>query len=192
LSDVQLTDMATKVTTENWSQDQVYDTLVSALDWSKLQPGQLLAGRDQVRVIASQYLMPISDDTAAEYSAKIASSELDEAGIRSLFTAQAMQQYGWMGDAIAAGMTPRDFLLPARDRIAQVLELNPSDVDLMDPSVMKMVSLADPETKATRAATLTEVEYAARADGRFRNTKSAQDLTASMGVALDKAFGGRG
>lgn len=188
----ELTWYGTAILDRGFTEDAIVDSMLKDLAWGdRVKGGTLTAAIDDIKALSNAFLIDVSEATARDYSIKINSGEMTMEGLRTLLAEQARNEYGWMSSVIDSGITPRDFLLPARDRIASTLELNPEDLDMRDKGLQAMMTVTDPETKQTRAATLTEVEYSARRDSRYANTRQVQDLTASMGTMLDDLFGGR-
>jgi len=190
--DAQIKALAKTAVDNSWSGDQLTDHLVNGAtgDWGKLGKGTLTAGVEAIKAQAQSQLIAISDVTARQWSKRIASGELDTDGLRSLIQAQAQARYGWAADQIGKGITMADFLAPSRDRIAQVLEMPPEKVDLMDPQYMKMVTATD-EKGGMRPATDTEIIRNARSDGRWASTSNARSTLSSAAVMLRNYVEGR-
>jgi hypothetical protein len=182
--------IATQAVDNNWSQDKLQDILLQANDWATTQAGALTAGITDVRNIASQYLMPVSEETARSLSMRVASNELDLGGIRSLFTAQARKEYGFLSEELDQGITPADYFAPMRDVAADTLEISANTMNLMDDNVRRMFTTAN-EDGTMRGASLSEVKMSARKDSRYAKTQGAQDRIAAMGSALAQSFGGQ-
>lgn len=181
----QIKALAKTVVDGNWSGDQLTDYLVTGATgkWDRLGKGVLTAGVDAIKAQAAAQLISISDETAQQWSKRMASGELDAAGLKSLIQAQAVSRYGWAADQINKGINMSDFLAPSRDRIAQILEIPPGQVDLMDPKFMSMVTVHDPKT-GSRPASDTEIIRAARKDSRWASTANARDTLSSAAVML--------
>lgn len=190
--DAQIKALAKTAVDNSWSGDQLTDHLVNGAtgDWGKLGKGTLTAGVEAIKAQAAAQLIQISDVTARQWSKRLASGELDGDGLRSLIQAQATARYGWAADQIGKGITMADFLAPSRDRIAQVLEIPPEKIDLMDPQYMKMVTATD-EKGQQRPASDTEIIRNARADGRWASTANARGTMSSAAVMLRNYVEGR-
>jgi hypothetical protein len=175
-----------------WSAEQLTDVLVkdATANWDKLTGGTLKGAVDQIKAAAAKQLIKISDTTARQWAGRLASSELDSAGITNMMQEQAMARYSWAADIIKKGVTMQDFLAPSRDRIAEVLEVPPEKVDLMDPKWSKMVTVTDAKG-VTRAANDDELIRAARTDGGWVNTKNARQMATSAAMALRNMVEGR-
>lgn len=185
----QIQGLAIDATRNGWTDAQVVDQLLANLNWSSLQGGDLTALRDQVRQIGAQFLVGVSDSTAQNYAARIASGELTEQGVASIMQAQAATRFPWMMSQIEQGVTPSDYIMPVRDRIAQELALAPEAVDMMDPQWLGMIEMRDPKTGEMRAATLDEATLAARRRPEYWSTDRAQQSMASMKRTIDEVFG---
>lgn len=183
--DANIKALAQTVVTNNWTGDQLTDYLVTgaASDWGNLTGGALTAGVDAAKALASKQLVEISDTTARQWAARIASGELDQSGLQSLIQAQAAARYGWAADVINKGITVEDYIAPSRDRIAKELELSAESINMMDPKMLSMVTVANDKGE-TRLANDLEVIKAARRDERWKKTSNARALTASAAVML--------
>jgi hypothetical protein len=185
----QIAGVATTATRNGWTDEQVIDNLLRSLNWSSVQGGDLTAYRDRVKSIGGQFLVKVSDSTAQNYAARIASGELSEAGVASIMQAQARARFAWMRDVIDQGITPEDYLRPVKDMIADTLEVAPESIDLLDPKWLGMAETRDPKTGELRAATLNEAMLAARKKPEWARTRQAQELTAGLMTGLSEAFG---
>jgi hypothetical protein len=133
---------------------------------------------DQVKAMAAEQLIKISDDSAQMYANAINQGGLTADSLQATFTASARARYPWALPALDAGVTMRDFTLPVRDQIAEELEMQPNAVDLLDPKWQSYLSVVD-EKGNTRATTSTEVVKLARNAPEFKQTGRAADIAAS-------------
>ena len=176
----------------NWSADQLTDFLVgdATKNWDKLTGGTLKGSVDQIKAAAAKQLIKISDATARQWAGRLASGEVDSSGVANMMQDQAVARHAWAADVIKKGITMQDYLAPSRDRIAEVLEVPPEKVDLMDARWSKMVTVTD-DKGVTRAANDDEIIRAARSDGAWVNTKNARQLATSATMALRNYIEGR-
>ena len=188
LSNDQIAYMGTVAQKLNFSEDQLTDMILKQTNWKEIEQGTLTATRDQVKVLGKKYLMNLSDKTAQDYSARIASGELDSNAVGSILSAQARSSMPWIAQYLDQGLTPEDVLIPSRDAIAQGLELNAGDVDISNSQYLKMMTVEDPKL-GTRLATQSEVAQNVRSDSRWGQTKQAKQMGASMAVSLAEIFG---
>ncbi len=188
LDDAALNSLAKVVVDSNWSADMVSDYLVPGA-MTTTSAGSITAGVDAIKKMASDQVLSISDATAREWSAKLASGETTIDGVRSMLQAQATARYAWAAPQIAQGVTVRDLLLPSRDRIAQELEMNAEQIDLMDSKWLSMVQTTDDKGN-TRAATDSEVVMRVRKQPEWTNTRSAAATMSGVTSMLRDYFGG--
>lgn len=185
--------IARVVVTGNWSNDQLDDYLLGSAanpnTAAITQPGTLQSTAEQIKTMASNQLVTVSDATATEWSRRILSGELELATVNTILTQQARNEFGWATDALGSGATMRDILSPARDTVARELEMNPNDINLMDDKWRKMVQSVD-DNGTARAATLTEVVRAARQDAQYARTAGAARMAAQTATILRGVFEG--
>lgn len=183
--------IAYQATKNGWNTDQQIDALIAQANWSTMEGGELTSYRDQVNQIASQYLVGVSEQTARNYSERIASGELSLNGVRSIMQRQAKARFSWMADQLDAGVTVADYLAPVKDRIAAELEVVPDEINLMDPQWLSLVETKGDDGKM-RAATLHEATLAARKRPEWKNTSNAQRTTTQLMTTLGQVFGRSG
>jgi len=190
LSPQQVAGMAWNATRNGWTDAQTTDALLKNLNWATVQGGTLTATVDDIKSVAGDYLVQMSDGTAQKYAARIASGELTLTGVESILQKQARGRFSWMGDEIDQGVTPSDYFAPVADTIASTLEVAPDSINLMDPKWLSLVEVRDQDSGKMRAATLNEAMLSARRQTGFVNTQGAAEMTAGLTQLLRGAFGG--
>ncbi len=191
LDDDAINSLASVVVTQNWSADQLNDYLAGGVSTNAAgaKAGSFTAAVDFVRKAAAAQLMPISDDSAREWAGRMVSGEMDDAGVRSMFQSMAKMKYAWAQPSIDAGLTMRDFLTPSRDRVAQELERNAEDIDLMDPEWQNLMTVADEAGNPVRVATDLELIQRARGRAEFKETRKAPSMLAEFAATARDYFG---
>jgi hypothetical protein len=188
LTDDEIHFMATAAVNESWSDAQLMDQLM--LGDKITEPGARSVSIDQIKQMANQQLLNVSDTTAREWANRIVSGEMLPETVASIFQQQASAEFGWAADQINAGVKMRDILSPSRDVLAHELERAPETIDLMDDKWRKMVQATNPDG-TQRAATITEVTRNARKDPGYFDTSAAARLGANTFQMLRNAFEGR-
>lgn len=189
ITDDEITFVATTIVRDGWNSAQLDDWLLG--DPTKVtDPGLVTASVDQIRQMASNQLLTVSDATARGWAERINSGEMTTDAVQSIFQQQALGEFGWAAESIKAGINMKDMLAPARDQIAKELEVTPETVDLMDPKWRGMVTTTDPQSGAVRAATLTEVTRSARKAPEWAKTNSSKQLAANTFMLVRNAFEG--
>ena len=73
--------------------------------------------------------------------------------------------------------------------MSQVLEVNPEQVDVLDPTIQRGLTKKDPKTNAASAMTLWEYEEFLKNDDRWLQTNNARESMMSVGSDLLRSFG---
>lgn len=191
LSNDQIASIARTAAEFGWTDAQIVDRLVGQANWATLSAGDLRAKFDDVKAVAGEYLVDVSDQTAQQYAARIASGEMTIDGVRAAMQKQARQRFAWMADEIDQGITPSMYLDPIRNQIASELEIAPEEVNLMKGDYLGMVEVRDEKSGEMRAATLREAQLAARRDPRWAQTGNAQSQVARTMQFVKDAMGRR-
>lgn len=89
-------------------------------------------------------------------------------------------------DDIRGGKTVADIAKPVVDRVAQLLEVNPANVNLNDPLVKKAMTQWNAEG---RAYSLREIEDQTRRDARWKTTDNAKQGAVQMVEEILSKFG---
>jgi hypothetical protein len=188
INDASVVTLSKVVVDNNWSNDQLMDYLAPGAT-NTTKPGMITVTVDQVKKMAANQLLNVSDATAREWATKIASDEMTLDGVQSLLQAQATMKYGWAASQISQGVSVRDMMLPGRDVIARELEMNPDGIDLMDPKWLGMLQTADSSNGTVRAATESELTMRARKDERWVNTRGATVVASRTASMMRNFFG---
>jgi hypothetical protein len=191
LTPAQISSIALEATRNGWTDEQVTDNLIGQVHWESLAAGDLTAYRDDVFALAGEYLVSMTDATAQEYAKKIASGEMTIDGVRSSMQNQAKARWTWMAKDIDNGVTPSMFFGQPKNLLASELEIGADQINLMDPKWLSIMEKTGEDGKP-RAATLTEVQLAARQRPEWQKTNNAQNLTARMINFVSDAFGRSG
>ena len=183
--------LAAAATANGWTDAQTIDAIIQQVNWATLESGDLTAMRDDVKAIGSDYLVGVSEQTAQNYAARIASGEMSMEGVRSAMLKQAKARFGWMADELDQGMTVKDYFAPVKDVIARELGVAHEEVNLMDSKYLKMVEKKDEQTGKMRAATLDEAMLTARRDPRFATSQKAKEMSTNLTGMITEIFGRR-
>jgi hypothetical protein len=101
----------------------------------------------------------------------------DIGGWQSHMVNYATAMYAPYKDEIRGGRSVADIAKPVMDRVAQLLEVNPMNVNVNDPLVRKAMTEWNPEG---RAYSLREIEDATRRDARWKTTDNAKQGAVQM------------
>lgn len=154
--------------------------------------GQFQAARQQVLNIArNEYFVPVTDLDQHNMGTRMVVGSLTEEGIRQEMAKRAASRYKHLAKDLASGKTMRELFDGHIATIAEELELDPDNIDLMGAQWGKVLDTYDSGAKQHRAATLSETMTMARRDSRFWNTSNGRALGSSLSTKLLEAFGKR-
>lgn len=155
------------------------------------QGGQAQTYALQAKQMARQYLTTLDDATATDYGFKIASGQMDQSALQSLFVGQARARFKDNPDlmkALDAGITPGQVLSPYQQQIAGLLEISPDQVDFTNPRYAPILSTTD-ERGTNRLMTETEAQQWARSQPEWSYTKNANDSMAQAAMQVASEMG---
>lgn len=174
-----------------WTDEEVKDKISASLIKDVMGKG-LKAGSsidvmadDILKMARNEYLVPISANDAAHWALEIFDGRKTEAQIRAIFERQAYARFPGLANS---GVTPGEYLAPIRNVIAEALELNPADVDLLDRQFSAV--LENDTGQGLRPMTISEAQRWARSQKAYRYTKGARDESAQFAEQLTGLFGG--
>lgn len=190
LSTEQIGQMATDAVTNNQDAAAIQDRLIQmARDaGTGLQAGTITATVDQIKDLAAQYLIQVSDETAKEWAFRANSGEMTQDAMINVIRTMSKERYGWAATAIDQGITTRAMVLPLRDQIAQELEVAPDTIDVMDTKWQKVIQTG--RGTEQQLATTGDVIARVRDLPEWQDTRAAGDRAAAAVQTLTRMFGG--
>ena len=142
---------------------------------------------DKLMAIArNEYLSPVDRQTAERWAVKAYQTGIDqEDAFRSYLSTLSGARFGIDP---TSGITPSDVMAPARVAIAENLEMNPEQIDFLDPEYSDVLQVETSDGRF-RPMTAHEATVWARSRDSFKNTQKAEDETATLVEQLGKTFG---
>lgn len=174
-----------------WTQDQLKENLVGHLRHTSTSEGLKegstvdLTADTLMQMARNDYFVPINRQDAEKWAIDIYAGTQTEDSFRSYLGRLAT---GRFGDVLESGLTPGDYMAPVRNIIADTLELQPSDVDLLDPRWAEVLEYEDGSGKF-RPMTLAEASRWARSRPEFRYTQGADAAASSLAEMIGTRFG---
>jgi hypothetical protein len=187
-----------------WSQTQIRNAVTAQYEYSGGQesgadgklvptpdtPGFGEAGQTarQMREMAGQYLVPVSEQMMERWTEQIVRGETDMEGFNSYLVEQAKSLFPGMADALDKGITVAQYADPYRQIAARELEVAPESVDLMEPRYRRMLDQVD--GKGNRVAmTLSESAEYLRRLPEWQQTRGANEKAAALTENILRTFG---
>lgn len=155
-------------------------------------PGSIGLHVNDIRSLAAQYLIPISDQTAKEWAQALWEGSMSMDTIKGTLTAQARIAWGGKNkefdDAIARGVTPRQFIDPQVQAVAQTLEMGPDQIDPLDPKWSDILNVDDGQG-GTRMMSVPESKRWARGQQAYRFTDQANNQAEQVAQGILQTMG---
>lgn len=194
VTDAQVNSWALNVNKFGWSPQQVQAAIGDQFkyDPKKAQTGQAALTVDNLKQIAKQYLIPISDATVQKWARDVIGGEIDVESFIGYAKQQAKSRWPGLSDAIDRGVTPEQYTNTYRETIAQTLEVDPDSIDLTSSKWSKVIDQPDPKTGVRTAMSLSDAATFARKQPEFAKTSQARQQAAELTGFLGELFGRTG
>lgn len=173
-----------------WTDDEINRKLA---DLVQVNPqggntGQTAVTLAALKSQARSYLVPISDATLSSWVTQIQRGDVPPASFEAYLKEQAKSLFPGMKGAIDAGVTPEQYVNPYRELAAQTLELNPQDIDFLDPKWSG--ALFQQGQDGTRTSmSLADWQNSLRRRPEYTKTRGAQTQAAALTESITKMFG---
>lgn len=176
-----------------WTSEQLIDHMGSSINYQQLITNNSLGGsaaeaRSQLRELASNYGVDPGNTWMATNLGRIIGGDDTMEGATARIKDFAKQQYQAFADQIEAGHTVAEIADPYRQKMADLLEMNPADIGLKDAKIQAALTAKDGEGKPA-AQTLTDFANSVRKDTRWQYTSNAKQQVAEVGSQLLRSFG---
>lgn len=193
LDDKQLRAWAETAHRMGWSEAQLVDRIVKGVDFEKTLRSNALGGqaaevKGQIDQLVSAYGVNLGDNWKANQVSKIMEGGDTAEGVRQRVQELAMREYSAFADRIQAGETVMDIADPYMQKMADMLELNPYDVDLKNDLIQKAMKQQSPDGKPA-AMDLYTFEKEVRADNRWQYTANARKEVSGLTESILRSFG---
>lgn len=139
---------------------------------------------DQIKQLAAQYLVPISDANMQKWGQQLIGGEIDAQNLEGYLKAQAKSLFPSLAPAIDSGVTVRQYVSPyAQLAVQNGVAAGEQDVNWMDPKWQKALFQVDPKTGVRTAMSLSDWQTTIRTDPAFGYDKTAQAKQTSADLA---------
>ena len=174
--------------TEQIGQKQNYH----GLDSTNGLEGGMAATVQQLEQLAAAYGQKADPATLAMHAKAILTGQQTLDTFRQAFMDRAISAFPGLADQLKAGQTVSDIAQPYIQSMSQLLEINPSQVDLFTPLVRR--ALQGTQTQGGRQTTpqqvpLWQFENQVRQDPRWQYTSNAKQAAASTALYLGGQWG---
>lgn len=171
-------------TQAEWQQN-VLDFTMGTQGQSATAPGMNL------KALAAEYAVPLSDVTLKQWEQNILTGMADENTFRAYLVEQAKSLFPSLANALDRGITVRQYVAPYQEIAVQELGVNPADVDWTDPKWSTALHRIDPKTGVAVSMSLSDWQKEIRTNPiyGFDQTVRAKDQATGLGQALMQRLG---
>jgi hypothetical protein len=183
------------LTGHDGDQQWLTDQLFYGRDWSKVTDiGQLNGGMaataSQLEQMATDYGFQWTAPQIAKFSQSILDGQTTIDTYKADLVQWAKSAFPSLAKSIDAGQTVADAASPYVQSMSQLLEVDPSTLNIFTPSIRKALQgYTDPKTKERATTPLWQFEDQIRQDPRWAVTQNARDTVSSALVQLGATFG---
>lgn len=194
LSGKQLQTIASQMARLGLTEAQVRNALAGYVRYNKAYGGYLgEAGQneDAIREVAYRNGVRISDSSMQGWMTQIANGNRSAEDFQKWIRTQAASAFPGLADQLNAGMDLADIASPYVETMGNVLEINPADVDLFDPTIRRALASKGADGKPA-VQSIWEFENTLRKDKRWVQTNGAREsiMEAGQQVLRDWGFSG--
>jgi len=194
LSEIKIMELVEESLFLGWDGNQLVDAIVGE---SQYRPGQeapmgdLRTVNDNIKTMASRYMLSYSDEVRDQFSRRIAKGELEEEDIRSLMVEDAKGRYSYFANQLDQGYTIEQLMDTRQNEVSRILGIDPQEVDFRDnPKFQQILEHPDPVTGESRAMNMMETrqyigslpEYEQTSDSHVRASKLSTNLLRKFGA----------
>ncbi len=190
LNGQQIQELSEQALQWGWSDAELRISLAQQARTMPATTGNLGATASQLKALARNYLVKLNDADARDWAIRIFEGSQTLDGAEHWLRGQAKQRFGWMAGDIDAGTAPELYFRPIKNLVADTLEMNPEDIDLMDPKWSALTDYVDANGHQ-RGMTYTEAAKWARQQPEWRKTRTANQKAASATAKLAEIMGVR-
>ena len=173
-----------------WNDNQLRNTLANYIKTSgTAQRGE--AGHSVMEIMQTAWRNGVNlpRETANKYAVQIANGSLTVEDMQRRLRSSAAGLAPGFAKELEGGMDLYDLATPYMQSMAQTLEMNPSDIDLFNPTIRKALGSSGDKDGKPGSTPLWQFEQELRQDPRYMKTQKAQDSTMAVGHQVLRDMG---
>jgi hypothetical protein len=142
----------------------------------------------QVKSLAANNGISLSDSAATDYATKIAAGTLDPNTAYNTIRESAAAAFPALADKIQAGVDVKTLADPYIQSMSNILEIPSTGIDLFDPKIRSAMAYTLPDGKVGTKS-IYDFEKELRQDPRWQFTDNARQQASSVATTVLKDFG---
>ena len=174
--------------------DRLMDRMAKSINYKKLLGNDRLGGtaaqvEAQLDSLISNYGMNLGKNWKATNLEKIIRGDDTIEGVSNRARELAKREYKAFADAIDGGATVRELADPYVSQMAELLEINPNDIDIQKDKLLQQAMKARSEDGKPAAMDFSSFADMVRKDRRWQYTDNAKEQVAGVATELFRSFG---
>lgn len=190
LPSLRLYGMAVQALRQTWSPAQIQLALAAEMRW---HPGRATGGvadlMNQVRTVAANYLIPVTERQAWEWARRIVGGAGTMEAVEAQMRMLAAARFPHLKTQIAQGIAPAQYFQSQRQTIAQLLEKPVESIDFVSDRRWDPVLAFKAADGKVRAMNTNEAARFARTQHEWANTDNAHQSVSDAGEQILETFG---
>ena len=142
----------------------------------------------QIKNLAFDNGIKLSDDVATSYANNIVAGKLDENTVYNTIRDSAASAFPALADKIKAGIDLRNLANPYIQSMSDILEIPDTAIDLFDEQIRSAMAFTLPDGKVGTKS-IYNFEKDLRKDDRWQYTNKAREQAASVATTVLRDFG---
>jgi hypothetical protein len=142
----------------------------------------------QIKNLAFDNGIKLSDKDATAYANKIVAGQVDENTVYSTIRESAASAFPALADKIKAGLDLKQLASPYIQSMSDILEIPDTAIDLFDPQIRSAMAFTLPDGKIGTKS-IYNFEKELRKDDRWQYTNKAREQAASVATTVLRDFG---
>lgn len=193
LNEKHLRQLASQAHMMGWSEAQLMDHMSAGIDYQKFLASSSLGGqaaqtRAQLDSLISNYGVDLGNTWKAGRLERILEGDQTIEGVQDQIKQMAKQEYKAFAEQIDSGATVNEIADPYRQKMADLLEMNPNDIGVKDSYIQKALRQTSNQGHAA-AMDYADFTDMVRQDNRWQYTDNAKKQVAGVTEGLLRNFG---
>lgn len=177
-----------------WSEAELMDRMAKSINYKKMLGNNRLGGtaaqvESQLDSLISNYGLNLGKNWKATNLEKIIKGDDTIEGVANRVRELAKREYKAFADAIDGGATVREIADPYAQQMADLLEINPNDVDIQKDKLIQRALKATSQDGKPAAMDFSSFADMVRKDDRWQYTDNAKEHVAGVATELFRSFG---
>lgn len=173
------------------SEDQIRDVLAGHVRPSQAGHfgGQLASIEQTLRATALANGVRIGNGQITRWMREIVRGNASQDQFETFIRDVAAKTFGAYGEQVRGGMNMGDLASPYIQSMSQILEVNPSAIDMFDPTIRRAMAGQRNDKGELQPVSITDFEESLRRDTRWQYTKQANGMARELATQIGQMWG---